>query len=148
MDEDGWFSSLFVMGPGLQMAQKFIENIFDKHVDWIEIIENDDNYKNILQVIIQKRYKITPSYLPIRHDADTGYTMGVYVCIGQSIHSVDINNYINIDRFGSFEEVDEFIMQNGGRTLLFLGKGQHKIKRKSEQLGCFNALQIVQKWAE
>ena len=32
------------------MAQKFIENVFEKHIDWVALIQNDDNYKNILQV--------------------------------------------------------------------------------------------------
>lgn len=54
-DEYGWFSNVFNCGPGLQMAQIFVENVFEKHVDWTNLIINDDNYKNKLQVIIQKR---------------------------------------------------------------------------------------------
>ena len=53
-DEDNWFQAMFVTGPGFQMAQKFIENVFEKHIDWVALIQNDDNYKNILQVKIQK----------------------------------------------------------------------------------------------
>ena len=45
-DEDSWFESVFVTGPGFQIAQKFIESIFEKHVDWIKLIETDDNYKS------------------------------------------------------------------------------------------------------
>ena len=33
-DEERWFDNLFITGPGFQMAQIFIENIFAKHVDW------------------------------------------------------------------------------------------------------------------
>ena len=36
------------------MVQVFVENVFEKHVDWINLIKTDDNYKNILQVRIQK----------------------------------------------------------------------------------------------
>ena len=50
---------MFVTGPGFQMAQKFIENVFDTHIDWTALIQNDDNYKNILQVKIQKEFKVT-----------------------------------------------------------------------------------------
>jgi hypothetical protein len=32
-------------------------------VNWIELILTDDNYKNILQVKIQKEFKITPDYI-------------------------------------------------------------------------------------
>jgi dsRNA-specific ribonuclease len=58
-DDDGWFQNVFVTGPGFQIAQKFVENIFEKHIDWIALIQNDDNYKNILQVKIQKEFKKT-----------------------------------------------------------------------------------------
>ena len=36
---------MFVTGPGFQMAQKFIESVFEKHIDWVALIKNDDNYK-------------------------------------------------------------------------------------------------------
>ena len=42
-DEDNWFSSVFLTGPGFQMGQVFIENVFEQHVDWINLIRNDDN---------------------------------------------------------------------------------------------------------
>jgi dsRNA-specific ribonuclease len=46
-DEENWFQNMFVTGPGFQMAQKFIENVFEKHIDWIALIQNDDNYKKM-----------------------------------------------------------------------------------------------------
>ncbi|MEX0597511.1 MAG: ribonuclease III domain-containing protein, partial [Candidatus Paceibacterota bacterium] len=66
-DENGWFENIFVTGPGFQMAQIFVEKIFETHVDWIELIKNDDNYKNILQVKIQKEFKTTPDYIELSH---------------------------------------------------------------------------------
>ena len=62
-DEENWFENVFVTGPGFQMAQKFVENIFENHVDWTELIKNDYNYKNKLQVLIQKEFKTTPEYV-------------------------------------------------------------------------------------
>ena len=53
-DEDNWFANIFKCGPGFQMAQVFVENVFEKHVDWMKLISTDDNFKNILQVKIQK----------------------------------------------------------------------------------------------
>jgi dsRNA-specific ribonuclease len=64
-DDKDWFKSLFTTGPGFQMAQKFVEHIFAKHVNWKDLLENDDNYKNILQVLIQKQFKTTPVYKEI-----------------------------------------------------------------------------------
>ena len=59
-DDDKWFDNVFVTGPGFQIAQTFVENIFDKHVDWMSLLQKDDNYKNILQVKLQKAFKVTP----------------------------------------------------------------------------------------
>jgi len=145
-DEDGWFSSVFVTGTGFQIAQKFVENIFEKHIDWIALIQNDDNYKNILQVKIQKEFKVTPHYLEIDHDVDNGYKMGVYLCVGQPIHSVSIANATHIDNVKTFKEIQECIA-NYGKVLIFLGEGQHKIKRKAEQMACNEAIQKIEKYS-
>ena len=142
-DEDGWFQNMFITGPGFQMAQKFIESVFETHVDWISLIKNDDNYKNILQVKIQKEFKVTPHYLEITHDVEMGYKMGVYLCLGQAIHSVKIEEAININILNNFEAVHEYIEKNNGKIFLFLGEGQHKIKRKAEQIACNEALKFL-----
>ena len=64
----------------VQMANgaKFVENIFEQHADWIDLINNDDNYKNILQGNM-KELKTTPYYIEIEHDVETGYHMGLFV---------------------------------------------------------------------
>jgi len=142
-DEEGWFQAMFVTGPGFQMAQKFVENIFEKHIDWIALIQNDDNYKNILQVKVQKEFKVTPHYLEMEHDVDLGYKMGVYLCLGQSIHNVNCMDAMNINEFQNFKEVQEYI-QIHSKILLFMGEGQHKIKRKAEQIACYEALKYLE----
>ena len=143
-DNEGWFHNMFVTGPGFQMAQKFIETVFEKHVDWVALIQNDDNYKNILQVKIQKEFKVTPHYLQIFHDLEDGYKMGVYLCLGQPIHSVNIKDAVHINTFTglqtSFKTVQDYITDHNGKIFLFLGEGQHKIKRKAEQIACNEAL--------
>ena len=141
-DEHGWFENVFVTGPGFQMAQIFIENIFEKHVDWIKLIETDDNFKNILQVKIQKEFKITPDYLEIDRNNETGYLMGVYICLGQQIHNLSHTDAIPFTKFGSFESIHEYIETNK-TVLIFLDSGEHKIKKKAEQLACEMALQVL-----
>jgi ribonuclease-3 len=141
-DDDKWFTDVFVTGPGFQMAQKFVENIFEKHIDWIALIQNDDNYKNILQVKIQKEFKVTPHYLEIEHDLESGYRMGVYLCVGQPVHSVSTRDAININVLKTFASVQEYIA-NYGKIFVFLGEGLHKIKRKAEQIACDEALQKI-----
>jgi dsRNA-specific ribonuclease len=141
-DDEGWFQEMFVTGPGFQMAQKFIENVFEKHIDWVALIQNDDNYKNILQVKIQKEFKVTPHYVEIVHDPDEGYKMGVYLCLGQQIYNLTHQNAINIFYFKSFKEIHDYVATNG-KIFLFMGDGQHKIKRKAEQMACEKAINAI-----
>jgi dsRNA-specific ribonuclease len=145
-DEDGWFKNVFVTGPGIQMAQKFVENIFEKHIDWVSLLQNDDNYKNILQVKIQKEFKVTPHYIEMEHDVELGYKMGVYLCVGQSIHSINItDDAVTIDELKKMSTIHDYIAQNG-KILMFMGQGQHIIKRKAEQVACSMALETFLKY--
>jgi len=141
-DSHSWFSQMFVTGPGFQMAQKFIENIFEKHIDWISLIQNDDNYKNIFQVKVQKEFKVTPHYLEIEHDADLGYRMGVYLCLGQPIYHLKHDDAVDMSFFKSFKAVQDYVAENG-KAFIFMGEGQHKIKRKAEQIACNEAIKYL-----
>jgi dsRNA-specific ribonuclease len=146
LDEHNWFSSVFTTGPGFQFAQKFIENVFEKHIDWVELVQNDDNYKNILQVKIQKEFKVTPHYMEVTTvDSEEGYNMGVYLCLGQSIHNLTHAHSIPFEDFKTFKNVHARLMENNA-IFLFLGNGKHKIKRKAEQNACFNAIQIIEQY--
>ena len=143
-DEHGWFSNVFITGPGFQMAQIFIENVFEKHVDWINLIRNDDNYKNILQVRIQKEFKVTPDYLEMEeHNAETGYHMGVYLCLGQPIHAVHVKSATTIGSFQGFQQIHQTMCEHS-KIFVNLGKGVHKIKKKAEQIACEEALRSLQ----
>ena len=146
-DEDGWFQNTFVTGPGFQMVQKFIENIFEQHINWIELIQNDDNYKNILQVKIQKEFKVTPHYLEMEHDVDQGYRMGVFLCLGQQVHNLVPADAIHIETLKTFQEIQTHITTHG-KVFLFLGQGLHKIKRKAEQEACLVALGVIEKYSK
>jgi len=146
IDEDCWFKNVFLTGPGFQMVQIFIENVFERHVDWMSLIQNDDNYKNILQVRIQKEFKVTPHYMEVvEHNADQGYHMGVYLCLGQPVFGLTHYNSINSSEFNSFHEIHHY-MSTTGKIFLFLGEGIHKIKKKAEQVACESALKTLKKY--
>jgi len=139
-DEDGWFDSVFLTGPGFQMVQIFVENVFEKHVDWMNLIQNDDNYKNILQVKIQKEFKVTPHYMEVvEHDVERGYHMGVYLCLGQPVFGLKHHQSKSYLEYTGFAEIHQQ-MSEDGKVFLFLGEGQHKIKKKAEQMACEEAL--------
>jgi len=138
-DEEHWFDNVFVTGPGFQMAQIFIESIFEKHINWTKLIKEDDNYKNILQVKIQKEFKTTPTYLIIEHD-DNGYNMGVYLCVNIPIEDINHNNS-EIDNL-SYDNLQERLDIRGNLFIL-LGSSIHKIKKKAEQLACYMAIERI-----
>jgi len=141
-DEDKWFESVFVTGPGFQMAQLFLESIFEKHVDWTEIISNDDNYKNQLQVLLQKEFKKTPDYMIISQDLEEGYTMGVYLCLGQQIYDLDHNTAESFGKYKTFKNISDKI-EKDNKLFIFFEKGTHKIKKKAEQIACEKALNLI-----
>ena len=137
---EAFLGALFLDLNEFQIAQTFIENIFEKHIDWTELILCDDNYKNILQVKLQKEFKTTPEYVEISHVDQ--YHTGVYLCIGQPIWKMNIKNAIPFSTFGSFDKIHEHIKTHK-IVLIHLGEGKHKIKKKSEQLACENALKLL-----
>jgi dsRNA-specific ribonuclease len=140
-DEDGWFKNVFITGPGFQMVQIFVENVFEKHVDWISLIQNDDNFKNILQVKIQKEFKVTPHYCEIEeHNVDVGFHMGAYLCLGQPIHTVNKSTAVPLSYFKSYNDMHQYMSEHG-KMFVFLGEGTHKIKKKAEQIACETAIQ-------
>jgi len=141
-DEDEWFSEMFVTGPGFQMAQIFVEHIFEQHVNWIKLINEDDNYKNILQVKIQKEFKTTPTYMVIKEDDNEGYTIGVYLSINMPVQFITPDNATLLKEAISFEYIQTYIQKNE-KCLFLLGKGTHKIKKKGEQMACLNIIERI-----
>jgi len=134
LDTNETQDELFLMGNGIQYCQLFIENVFNKLVDWTEILENDDNYKNIFQVKIQKEFKCTPEYKIIQQDEELRYTMGVYLYL----NSKDTSS----TKFELIKNL-EHIKPN---TNVHFGTGVHKIKKKAEQLACLDALKKIEKY--
>jgi len=130
------FDEPFLMGQGAQYCQIFLENIFNRLVDWNDILENDDNYKNIFQVKIQKEFKCTPDYKIIHQDDELRYTMGVYLFLGDNN---DIKQSISFDKIKTFENIK--VNHN-----IHFGTGVHKIKKKAEQLACLDALKKIEKY--
>lgn len=129
-------NNYFNIGYGFQYCQLFLENIFNELVDWEEILENDDNYKNIFQVKIQKEFKCTPIYSIISQDEDLRYTMGVYLCINNIFTTNKSINYSNNCKFDNIKKMTS--------PIIFFGCGIHKIKKKAEQLACLEALKKIE----
>ena len=89
---------------------------------------------------IQKEFKVTPDYMEVReHNVETGYHMGVYLCLGQPIHEVTHLSSIPLHRFKTYGEIHQHMSQHN-KIFVFLGEGVHKIKKKAEQIACDEAI--------
>ena len=162
-DEDDWFKNVFVTGPGFQIAQIFLESIFEEHINWKELITTNDNYKNLLQVQLQQNFKVTPIYKEINHwDEEEGYHMGVYLSVHYKSHEFKHtnNNVYTLDNFFNKNNAikdpnktfinnlklhfDSLIEnENTPKFIIFLGESKHKIKKKAEQSACKTAFETI-----
>lgn len=144
-DTDQWFDNFFVTGPGFQMAQIFVESIYEKHVNWTDLVKNDDNYKNILQVKIQKEFKKTPTYMEVSNQTDDeGYHMGVYLCLNCNHYTLSHRDSIRYEKFNSFANIHKYLEDNES-VFIFFADSKHKIKKKAEQAACQIALDKINK---
>jgi dsRNA-specific ribonuclease len=141
-EQTGYFSSYLGCGIGFQVCQIFVESIFEQLVDWNELLENDDNYKNIFQVMVQKEFKTTPEYIVLNIDEEQRYTTGVYLCLNEvNIHNINLNDAISFDMIERFENV---VIQ--GHDFIFFSKATHKIKKKAEQIACQKAIELIHRF--
>ena len=102
-----------------------------------------NQHNNILQVLVQKKFKTTPVYKEINsYGENTGYHMGVYICLGQSIHGLEHSNAIPFNQFSNFQEISEYVEEHS-KVLVFLGEGLHKIKKKAEQIACEESINKI-----
>ncbi len=139
-DEEKWFENLFVTGPGFQICQIYLENIFETYIDWTNIVNLDDNYKNRLQVIIQKEFKTTPHYLEIKEATEEeGYHMGVFICLGQQIYETNCSDAVSFSEYKTLQNIQNEFNEKG-KVLVLMGSGTHKIKKKAEQDACKEAI--------
>jgi ribonuclease-3 len=68
-------------GPGYEVCQKFVIQLLEKLIDFDDLRQNDDNFKDILLRHYQATFQITPKYTEIRADGPPNnriFTMGVF----------------------------------------------------------------------
>jgi dsRNA-specific ribonuclease len=155
-DEEGWFDSgMFITGPGFQMVQLFLERVFERHVDRVRLITENNNYKRVLQEKIQQLFKVTPVYVmesqPNRGGDNSGngvvldgvYQMGVYLCLGQASFGLGRSNSVSLwELEGGVEGVSRYLEEHGGSGFFFMGEGENRVKKEAEQAACKKALEL------
>ena len=141
------------VGLGFQMAQIFIENILERHVDWDHLIHTNDNYKKLLQDRIQKKFKVVPYHKEVGHSPTDGYEVNVYLFVrtqpNTSFHTMDLNEALHLRDVKTFANIYSMIRGEYGCTnnmLVLLGGGRHRIKIKAEQLACEQILKQLDEY--
>jgi dsRNA-specific ribonuclease len=151
-------------GSGFHLCQTWLVNLFETPglIPWNRIIETNENYKNQLQVIIQKEFKTVPLYLelPPRSEstseaqrnfpvgnspdgvAEVIFRMGVFLSLGQPAHQAEKEwqKALPLSQFTSWQQVHDQAARQGGKVLILLGEGTNRIKKKAEQTACQKAL--------
>lgn len=68
------------IGRGVELCNTFIINIIEKHVDFVQLITEDNNYKDQLLRFFQAKYHVPPRYKEVTVEGpphDRIFTMGV-----------------------------------------------------------------------
>jgi hypothetical protein len=65
--------------------------------------------------------------------------MGVYLCL-EDIHGLNPEKAVPFEQIKTFENI-----KKNNHTFIFFASGTHKIKKKAEQLACFEALKQIDK---
>lgn len=138
-DDGKWFECNFLTGPGFQAAQLFIESVFEQHVDFTELISNDFNYKNRLQVLIQRHFKTVPTYFELSKIGGF-FHMAVYICI--NVSNLSHQYSVPFKAFGNLENIHRYLDLNG-HVFVLLGEGTSRIKKEAEQSACLKALTVM-----
>jgi ribonuclease-3 len=81
---EAWFGALYLqeedLGRGLQQCNDFLVRIIERHIDFVQIIIEDTNYKDQLLRKFQAMYHVPPRYKEIAvvgPPHDRIFTMGV-----------------------------------------------------------------------
>jgi dsRNA-specific ribonuclease len=118
-----WFRDLFVSsGPGFQMVEVFVENVFDTHVNWVQL---NDNKKERLRVMVQSKFGVNPFYYYLQQQNQ----INIYLCFGGVRFTHDLLNYnipTLVDIYHScFHNLEMYLESTGGKGVILLGTGYH-----------------------
>ena len=68
--------------------------------------------------------------------------MGVYLYLGDDQQHIFSKTAIDFKELGSFKSIHNCV-ETSGECYVYFSRGVHKIKKKAEQMACFNALQML-----
>jgi len=96
---EAWLGALYYTeggkGKGFESVQTFVIQVIEQHVDFVELITNNRNYKDQLLRWFQSEYKMPPRYKEVRVEGpphDRVFTMGVLDINGSIVAEATARN--------------------------------------------------------
>lgn len=117
---------------------RYVSSLIEKHIDWQKLMTENDNYKNTLQILIQKEFKTTPTYVDLGAPEGEGYKMAVMLVLGESPPT----EAVPLERVKTIPQIHALANMLGGCRVT-LGVAKHTFKKKAEQQASLNALKAL-----
>ena len=96
---EAWLGAIYYTegggGIGFESTQTFVVNVIEKHVDFVELISSNTNYKDQILRYYQSEFHIPPQYKVIHEEGPTHdriFTIGILDISGNVIASSSAKN--------------------------------------------------------
>ena len=91
---EAWLGSLYYSegggGKGFEITQTFVISVIQKHIDFVELITSNTNYKDQILRFFQANYHVPPTYKVLYEEGPTHdrlFTIGILDLSGNVIAS-------------------------------------------------------------
>ena len=121
----------------LPVVARFVERVFALHVDWIDVIQSDRNYKTLLQQQLHTLFRSPP---PVYRPTTVRGEIGVYLCVGQPHHGLTHEQSTPLHTYSSIADIQNE-WTHTGKLFVCLGTQSHGQRIKAEQLACKHILE-------
>ena len=111
-DEDEWFKNIFVTGPGWQMAQKFVENVFETHVDWFHSLTMTTTTKTFYKLKYRRNLKLHHIILKSLMILKLVIIWEYIFVWDKQIYEVNYEDAQPYSDFGNFEKIQDCLKEN------------------------------------
>lgn len=96
---EAWLGAIYYSegggGRGFETTQTFVINVIQKHVDFVELITSNTNYKDQILRFFQAEYHVPPTYKVLHEEGpthDRTFTIGILDISGNVIASSSAKN--------------------------------------------------------
>jgi ribonuclease-3 len=96
---EAWLGAIYYSegggGRGFETTQKFVVSVIQKHVDFVELITSNTNYKDQILRFFQALYHVPPTYKVLHEEGpthDRTFTIGILDISGNVIASSSAKN--------------------------------------------------------